>query len=85
MAGAESGRGGVDDLLFEDDLREMGVGGSDAEAGGPLAGEDAGAGGGAEAVDIWRFAEGAAEDAGIAPAEVVGEDKDDVERAAGAA
>ena len=66
---------------------------------GPLAGEYAGAGGGAERaggvglgeadaaggefIDVGGFAEGAAVDGGVAPAEVVGEDEDDVGRAGG--
>ena len=55
------------------------VGGAEGTGGVGL--DEAHAAGG-EAVDIWRFADGAAEEARIAPAEVVGEDKDDLYRAA---
>ncbi len=98
LEGLEGGWSLSDDGLFQDDLGQVGAGNGDAEAGGPLAGEDAGAGGaegaggvglgeadaaGGEFIDVGGFAKGAAADGGVAPAEGVSEDEDDVGRAGG--
>ena len=57
------------------------AGGRAERAGGVGLGEADAAGG--EFIDVGGFAEGAAVDGGVAPAEVVGEDEDDVGRAGG--